>query len=164
MKKSQSAPSLCGNGSTSTLFTHLNLKRNLIRRNAYSLTHMYDIDTISNLSNYSSQIENIEYEIPAPILQKGLCIGTYGFPSEILHDTSLSNIQKQEKLKDLITCMITPDEPDNKRERPGTIINRYTNTNMEQIKLEYYEERFQRLLFSIRKNRKGVNRRATIEV
>lgn len=149
MKKSQSAPSLtCGSIG----------KRTSIVRNAFSSPFIADIYTQQDSIELVEHIEDI---IPAPYYQKLNCMEMYGFPEKILKDTTLSPSEKNKLVKDTLTCILTPEEVPEKPEKiaPVSIQNRLNE-------VAYVEERFQKLLMSIRRNRKhtssNINMRTTI--
>lgn len=149
MKKSQSAPSLtCGSLG----------KRTSIVRNAFSSPSIADVYTQPDSIELVEHIEDI---IPAPYYQKLTCMEIYGFPEKILKDTTLSTSEKNELIKNTLTCILTPEEVPEKPEKvtPVSFQNRLNE-------IAYVEERFQKLLMSIRKNRKqsqgNINMRTTI--
>jgi hypothetical protein len=118
-----------------------------MRRNAYSANNVTDISTLSD----SRLVEQFDNLVTSSVHQKLTCIEQYGFPKEILNDTSLSMHDKSEKLTDLATCIIMPEEAPN--ESPRSAVPRVLPNEMERIAA--IEERFHRLLLSIRRTRRS---------
>lgn len=147
MKKSQSSPSLSGGPPTSSL------KRTTgIRRNAFSWNHLAD----ALPSNYQAEeIEMIDSVIPSSVSQKLFCYEAYGFPTDILHSTTITKEEQVDKFISLSTCLVTPEDPPSKGQT-FKIKNGQEKSEEEEIST-IEEERFNRLLWSVRKRRKQIS-------
>jgi|Laugresbdmm110dd_1035094.scaffolds.fasta_scaffold00336_4 hypothetical protein len=147
MKKSQSSPSLSGGQTTST-----SLKRTSgFRRNAFSWNHLAD----ALPSAYQvEEIEKIDSVIPSSVSQKLICYETYGFPTDILHSTTITKEEQEDKIISLSTCLVTPEDPPTKTQK-FKIKNLQEKSEEEEVST--IEERFNRLLLSVRKRRKQLS-------
>lgn len=142
MRKTQSLPNLYGSSPVAKHGSYM-------RCNAYSANNVTDINTLSE----SRLIERFDNLVTSSVHQKLTCIEQYGFPKEILNDPTLSMHDKKEKITDLATCIIMPEEAPN--ESPRSAVPRVLPNELERITA--IEERFHRLLLSIRKTRRSAS-------
>jgi len=138
MKKSQSAPSLYGSSPPA--------KRGfMIRRNAFSVPLLTET---SPPSQPTEIVENLEKFLPASFTQKLTCIEVYGFPTDILSSKKRTLHEKEEALKDIASCMLSPEES------AESIEKLRIRNMMEMDNVSAVEERFHRLLLTVRRNRR----------
>lgn len=140
MKKSQSAPSLYGSSPPAKRGT-------MVRRNAFSVPQLTDASTASTPSS-SEVIEHFEKFLPSSFTQKVTCIEAYGFPIDILSSKKKTLYEKEEALKDIASCILTPEES------AESIEKLRVRSILEMDNATALEERFHRLLLTIRRNRR----------